>query len=72
MERVLLDYTEDYMIIVYDQISGGQTVFTGLAGFRNCFTGLFARLSDTSDLVAPVIEVNEEVPSKWLQPALSF
>ena len=53
------DYTEDSVIIVYDQTSGGKTVFTGLAGVRDCFTSLFARLSDLSDLAAPVSEVNE-------------
>ena len=59
VDRILLDYTEDSEIIVYDQTSGGKTVFTGLAGVRDCFTGLFARLSDTSDLTVPVVEVNE-------------
>jgi len=59
VERVLLDYTEDSMITVYDQTSGAQTVHRGLRGVRDCFTGLFARLSDLSDLAAPVIEVHE-------------
>ena len=59
VDRILLDYTEDSEIIVYDQTSGGKTVFTGLAGVRDCFTGLFARLSDTSGLTVPVVEVNE-------------
>ena len=43
-DRVLLDYTEDSVIIVYDQTSGGQTVFSGLAGVRDCFTGPFCLL----------------------------
>jgi len=59
VERILLDYTENSVITVYDQTSGGKTVFTGLTGVHDCFTGLFARLSDTSDLAAPVIEVHE-------------
>ena len=39
--RFWLDYTEDFVIIVHDQTSGDQTVFTGLAGVRDGFTGLF-------------------------------
>ena len=58
VERIL-DYAEDSVIIVYDQTSGGQTVFTGLSGDGDPFTGLFARLSDTSDLVVSAVEVNE-------------
>ena len=40
--RFLLDYTEDFVIIVYDQTSGDQTVFTGLTCVRDGLTGLFA------------------------------
>ena len=39
------------MIIEYDQTLGGQTVFTGLAGVRECFTGLFARSVDSVIIV---------------------
>ena len=41
MNCVLLDDTEDSVIIVYDQTSGGRAVFAGLANVRDCFTGPF-------------------------------
>jgi len=79
VERILLDYTEDSVIAVYDQTSGEQTVFAGLSGVRECFTGLFARLSDTSDLSAPVIDVHEAADDQpgsvlliWRCPASGY
>jgi len=59
LEQILLDYTEDSIITVYDQTSGSNTVFAGMAGVRECFEGLFGRLTDLSDLAAPVADVQE-------------
>jgi len=59
VEKVLLDYTEDSVITVYNHLSGTQDVYTGLAGVTECFTGLFESLHDTSDLAAPEISVKE-------------
>jgi hypothetical protein len=59
VDRILLDYTEQSVITVYDQTTGTNTVYEGLAGVRTCFEGLFASLFDTSDLAAPVITVKE-------------
>jgi ketosteroid isomerase-like protein len=61
VDRILLDYVEESEITVYNQADGSQTIFKGLAGVRNCFTGLFASLHDTSDLAAPIIHVEESV-----------
>ena len=41
VDRALLNDTEESAIIVYNQTSGGRTVFAGLAGVRDCFAGLF-------------------------------
>ena len=54
---MLLDYTEESQIIVYDMVSGDQFVYNGLAGVSDAFTGLFAELTDLSDLAAPVVRV---------------
>ena len=48
---VLLDDTEDSVIIVYDRTSVGQVVFAGLAGVRDCFTGLFVCSVDSVIIV---------------------
>ena len=60
LDKIMLDYTEDSQIITYDMLSGRQDVFRGLAGIREAFVGLFAELSDLSDLAAPVIRVQDE------------
>jgi hypothetical protein len=57
VEKILLDYTEESEIITYDMNTGDQHKFTGLAGVRKAFEGLFAELSDLSGLAAPVVRV---------------
>ena len=51
VDRVLLDDTEDSVIIVYDQTLGGRAVFAGLAGARDCFAGLFVWSVDSMIIV---------------------
>ena len=74
--RVLLGYTEQSQIIVYDMVSGDQFVYNGLAGVSDAFTGLFAELTDLSDLAAPVVRVEagfdvleQQVFLMWENPA---
>jgi len=59
VEQILKDYTETSVINVYNQSTGTQKTYKGIAGATDCFTGLFKALSDLSDLAAPVIEVHE-------------
>jgi hypothetical protein len=59
VERILRDYSEDSVITVYNQLTGSNTVFSGLDGVRECFVGLFASLYDLGDLAAPVVTVKE-------------
>lgn len=59
VEKILIDYSEDSVIHTFDQTTGTKTVYTGLAGVRECFVGLFKSLPDTSDLAAPVQVVKE-------------
>jgi len=79
LERVLLDYTEDSVIHVYNQLTGSNSVYRGIAGVRECFRGLFATLYDTSDIAVPVITVREataEEPGSvflvWNAPASGY
>ena len=79
VERILLDYTEQSVITVYNQVDGSNTVFRGLAGVRTCFEGLFSTLYDTSDLAAPVITVSEATSHEpgsvlliWRAPASGY
>jgi hypothetical protein len=59
VDKILLDYTAQSVITIYDQNTGTKTVHSGLEGARACFEGLFNSLSDTSDLDAPVQVVKE-------------
>ena len=53
VDKILLDYVEEFVITVYNNADGTSTTFRGLSGARDRFTGLFASLWDTSDLAAP-------------------
>eukprot|EP00286_Rhodomonas_abbreviata_P022622 CAMPEP_0181306382 /NCGR_PEP_ID=MMETSP1101-20121128/10267_1 /TAXON_ID=46948 /ORGANISM="Rhodomonas abbreviata, Strain Caron Lab Isolate" /LENGTH=326 /DNA_ID=CAMNT_0023412429 /DNA_START=83 /DNA_END=1063 /DNA_ORIENTATION=+ len=59
VDKILKDYTEESQIVVYDAVADKETVFTGLSGAKDCFDGLFATLSDLSELAAPNIIVEE-------------
>jgi len=58
--KILLDYTEESQIITYDQGSGRQDIYTGLAEIETAFTGLFAEIAGCTDIAAPVVEVQDE------------
>ena len=49
------------VIIVHNQTSGGQTVFTALADFRDGFTNLLARLSAAAWLTELAALGNQDV-----------
>lgn len=59
VEKILKDYTEQSQVVVSDSNSGEYKTFTGLAEIKTCFEGLFKDLSDTSQLAAPAIRVEE-------------
>jgi len=66
VDKVLQDYTNKSVITVYNQADGTKTVFKGLDGVKDCFTGLFKSLFDTSDLAAPIIHVEEDTGMVFL------
>jgi len=79
VEKILKDYTEQSVITVYDQTTGTNTVYKGLAGVRTCFEGLFKSLFDCSNLDAPVQVVREAAAGEpgsvflvWKCPASGF
>merc|ERR1712205_197353 len=63
VDEIMLDYNGSSVLKAFDHRTGDLTTCEGEAEIRDFFTGLFAMLSDCSDLAAPVIEVTE-VPNK--------
>ena len=59
LKKIMLDYTEDSEVIVWDTKKNKKTSFKGLKGVKALFTDLFANLKDLSTLDAPLIEVQE-------------
>merc|ERR1712084_102267 len=49
VSRILLDYTEDSTVTVYNHVDRSKTVYRGMSGVEDCFRGLFASLLDMSD-----------------------
>jgi len=76
VSKVLLDYCEESKIIVYNWHDDTETVYNGMAGAKECFTGLFAALPDLSGLAAPEIHVEEGNPKAvfliWRCPSSGF
>jgi len=55
VDKILLDYTEDSVIIVSDFTSGVDQVFNGLAGVRTCFEALFGYLETNGGFPASLV-----------------
>lgn len=80
VEDIVVDYAEDVLINVYNQADEVLSVYHGHEGVRKFFTLLFAQLSDTKDLVAPIQLVEEasegvrpgRVLLLWSCPASGF
>ena len=66
----LLDDAKDSVIIVYDRTSVGQVVFAGLAGVRDCFTGLFACAVDS--VISCTTRFQKARPSSQVLPTFAF
>ena len=62
LSKVLLDYCEQSKIVAYNWHDNTEVEFNGIAGAKECFTGLFAALPDLSGLAAPEIHVEEGNP----------
>ena len=60
VDKILLDYTEESEILIWDTAAEKTTKFKGLEGAKTCFTQLFGALSDLSTLKAPLVEVQED------------
>lgn len=60
VDKILLDYTEESEILIWDTAAEKTTKFKGLEGVKTCFTQLFGALSDLSTLKAPLVEVQED------------
>mmetsp|Transcript_173286 Transcript_173286/g.421506 ORF Transcript_173286/g.421506 Transcript_173286/m.421506 type:complete len:129 (+) Transcript_173286:81-467(+) len=54
------EYLATAQIKVHDNRTLKTDEYTGPDGAKTMFEGLFKRLSDTSDLAAPVVDIDEE------------
>lgn len=75
--KILADYTDRSEVYVYDYSTGGLSTYKGLSGVTDLFNGLFKTLSDTSELAAPLIEVEQwrgggMVFLVWLCPSSGY
>jgi hypothetical protein len=77
--KILLDYTDDSKIFVYDITADTLDTYTGVTGNNSTetlFTGLFGALYDLSDLAAPLVRVEVSpqpmVVLIWEAPASGF
>lgn len=60
VEQIVLDYSEESVIRIFDHTTDKVEVYSGVEGARVFFTGLFAKLTDLSSLDAPSLIVSEE------------
>ena len=73
LDKIMLDYTEESEMTLYNESDGSKTVFKGLAGVRECFTGLFKSLSDLGTLDAPVVHCeDQQVFLVWKCPGMGY
>jgi len=66
LEKILLDYNENSVARVHNNVTGETHDFKGLFGIRTMFVGLFGDLSDLSTLAAPVVQVEEDAKQVFL------
>lgn len=66
LDKILLDYDEESVARVHNNVSGETQEFKGLFGIRTMFVGLFADLSDLSTLAATVVQVEENAKQVFL------
>mmetsp|Transcript_19971 Transcript_19971/g.33443 ORF Transcript_19971/g.33443 Transcript_19971/m.33443 type:complete len:120 (+) Transcript_19971:271-630(+) len=58
-DKILLDYTEESVIKVWDTVKGEMSTAKGLDEIKGLFLGLFKQLSDLGTLAAPVVDVQD-------------
>merc|ERR1712203_333342 len=66
VDKILLDYDDNSVARVHNNVDGSTAEFKGLAGIRQMFVSLFADLSDLSTLAAPVVEVEKDAKQVFL------
>ena len=65
VDKIMLDYSDTSVLKAFDHRTQALVTCTGRGQIRDFFINLFATLSDTSELAAPVIEVTE-APAKQI------
>lgn len=72
LDRILLNYDENSIVVTYDQTKDEKNTYRGVEGARSVMMILFEMLTDLSDLSAPVVDVFEDskmVFLIWRNPA---
>jgi len=66
LDKIMLDYDDNSVARVHNDVTGQTSEFKGLFEIRTMFAGLFADLSDLSTLSAPVVTVEEDAKQVFL------
>jgi len=59
VDKILLDFTEDSILRIFNQADGSFKSFKGLAELRVGFTGLLKKFTNMSDVTVPVSIIEE-------------
>jgi len=62
VESILLDFTNDSVLKIFNQADGSLETWTGLAELRVGFTGLLGKFTNMSDVTVPVSFIEENSP----------
>merc|ERR1712194_868026 len=62
VDNILLDFTNDSALRIFNQADGSLKTFQGLAELKVGFTGLLAKFVDMSDCKVPVSIIEESSP----------
>jgi len=57
--KVLMDYTENSVIHLYNEFSGELIKYEGLVGVEQCFTDMFKNMPCLTDVAAPIQHLEE-------------
>ena len=66
IEKIMLDYTEDSLIMCYTFHDGKYWTKKGLTEIREMFTGFWEHVGTWKDITLPVGEVSEDQPGSHI------
>jgi ketosteroid isomerase-like protein len=75
LDKIMLDYDDDSVTRVFNNIDKKKSEYKGVVEIRNMFRGLFESLPDLSTLAAPVVDIDEageQVFLVWECPGVGY